>query len=141
MSIEEHERALHAVYERISAGPMADHADRVFMAIWVLEAELNNGGFSQWMFNSSGDSAAFAVAALREVGAEQAARVCEQLFALLPGGAPHVDREQRQVQLEAAEAALGPDEFERACGRHERAFYALEDELRDLLLRYVQRRP
>ena len=144
MTVEDKERALFGTWERICAHQgdasieSLDHADRVFAAIWLLEAEINNGGFSQWMFNSHGDHAEFTVAALREVGAEQAARVCERFFAMLPGGKPIPDRNARQAQLEAAEAAVGENAFENVCQLLEKEFYALEDDLRDRLLAFSQ---
>jgi hypothetical protein len=144
VTVEDKEPALFATWERISA-PQGDvslealnHADRVFAAIWLLEAEINNGGFSQWMFNSHGDHAEFTIAALREVGADQAARVCERFFAMLPGGRPIPDRNARQSQLGAAEAAAGEEAFENACQLLEEEFYALEDDLRDRLLAFSQ---
>ena len=75
--------------------------------IWMLEAELKNGGFSQWMYNSYGDHAELTIAALREIGAEQAAAICERFFAMLPGGKPLPSRDDRQVQLDGAAASLG----------------------------------
>ena len=50
VSVQEKERALFAVWDRICAGHGAvrlealGHSDRVFAAIWMLETELNNGG-------------------------------------------------------------------------------------------------
>jgi hypothetical protein len=139
MSVDEKERALFATWDRINArqgeSPFDElpHAARVFLAIWALEAELNSGGFSQWMFNSSGDHAELAVAGLREVGADRAASVCERFFAMLSGGKPLADRNARQEQLDAAGAALGDAAFEAACQALEHEFYGLEDELRDRL--------
>lgn len=143
MTIEEKERALFATWDRVSARQGEEtldqlpHSDRVFAAIWMLEAELNNGGFSQWTFNSSEDHAEFAVAALREVGAVRAASICERFFALLPDGKPLVDRNARQNQLEAAASAMGDDAFEDACQALEHEFYSVEDELRDLLFAFA----
>lgn len=143
MSVQEKERALLAVRDRIAARGDVQlealaHSDRVFVAIWTLEAELNNGGFSQWLFNSDGDHAEFSVAALREVGATQAAEVCARFFCLLPGGRPLPNRDARQAQLDAAIAALGEDAFEDACVVLEKQFHALEDDLRDRLLAFSQ---
>ena len=137
MSVQEKERALFAVWDRICAGQDAvgldalGHSDRVFAAIWMLEAELNNGGFTQWMFNSYGDHAEFSIAALREVGADQAAKVCERFFSFLPGGRPLPEQDARQAQLDAAAAAVGEDAFEDSC-------LVLEDDLRDRLLAFSQ---
>jgi len=104
----------------------------------MLEAELNNGGFSHWMFNSHADHAELTVSALREVGAGQAANVCERFFGMLPGGKPVADQNARQAQLEAAEAALGQDVFDDECQRLEQELYALEDSLRDQLFAFSE---
>ncbi len=144
MSVQEKERALFAVWDQICARQSGasldglDHRDRVFAAIWMLEAEVNNGGFSQWMFNSTGDAGEFVVTALREVGAEKLAGVCERFFALLPGGVPLPDQDSRQAQLDTASATLGDGAFESACALLEQEFYRLEDELRDQLWAFVQ---
>lgn len=85
--------------------------------------------------NSAGDRVELVVDALREVGADEAAAVCERFFALLPGGRPIPDRDARQAQLEAVDA-LGEDAFDQACLALEQEFYALEDDLRDRLCAY-----
>src|SRR6185295_11604327 len=43
--------------------------ERVFLCVWNLEAEVNNGGFSQFFDNSAGDYAAETPGALRTIGA------------------------------------------------------------------------
>ncbi len=144
MSIEAKETALFAAYERIVASQQTvgfaklDRADQLFIVIWELEAEVNNGGFSQWMFNSFGGQPELAVVALRELGASAVADVCERFFALLPGGRPESDRDARQSQLEAAEAQHGEKAFEDACSALEEEFYSLEDDLRDRLWSLVR---
>lgn len=40
-----------------------------YYAIWALESEVNNGGFSQYFCNNSGESAGFVVEALETIGA------------------------------------------------------------------------
>ena len=49
--------------------------DKILVAIWGVEAEVNNGGFSQFYINSAGDNALETPAALREIGAERIAGV------------------------------------------------------------------
>jgi hypothetical protein len=51
---------------------------KVFSPIWALEAEVNNGRFSQYFFNDCRETAGFAVEALKSVGARQAAELCRQ---------------------------------------------------------------
>jgi hypothetical protein len=144
VEVDKAERVLFAAWERI-ASRLGDRSidglvrpERMFAAIWMLEAEVNNGGFHQWMFNSTGDDAELAVAALREIGAARAASVCERFFALLPGGRPLAERNARQAQLDAAVAAIGEDAFTEACGPLEEEFQALEDDLRHRLLVFIR---
>ena len=70
------------------------------------------------------------------MGAEAAAAVCEQFYAMLSHGAPARTQDERQEQLDAAAATLGEDRFEEASSELEQRFYALEDELRTRLLEY-----
>jgi hypothetical protein len=53
-------------------------AERVFLCVWNLEAEVNNGGFEQFFVNSAGDNAAETPGALRQIGAAQAAAIAEE---------------------------------------------------------------
>src|SRR5215472_15377858 len=41
---------------------------QVFSAIWEVESEVNNGGFSQYFSNSSAESASFVVEAFETIG-------------------------------------------------------------------------
>ena len=62
---------------------------KVFSAIWEVEAEVNNGGFSQYFWNSSNESAHFVVQALEMIGAPQTASICHRaVAAAFPQGLP-----------------------------------------------------
>lgn len=136
MHTSEAEKFLSRAWDRVFASEQRvgfdrlSRAEQVFSIIWALEAEVNNGGFSQYMFNSAGDNAALAPGALREVGAVAAAEVCERFYALLPGGAPARTRDERQAQLDSVAASVGEDRFEEVSVELEQRFYALEDDLR-----------
>lgn len=144
MMVDEVEQALLVQWDRICAEWLAhgvgelSHEDQVFYWIWILQGEVDNGGFAQYMFNSTGDDALAATAALREVGAEHLADVCDRFFALLPGGRPALGPHFRQVQLDEAAARLGQDQLESACDGLHAEFRAGEDELRRRLLKYIQ---
>jgi hypothetical protein len=73
--------------------------ERVFILVWEIEAEVNNGGFNQFYFNSAGDRANQTAAALRKIGAEQMASIVDRANASFPGGPP-ADRFARQELLE-----------------------------------------
>ena len=52
--------------------------ERIFRAVWELEAQVNNGGFHQYFWNSSGSLVPDVVNALRAIGAAQMASVVER---------------------------------------------------------------
>lgn len=143
MDIQELEGRLFAEWERICQDEQhkgfagLPHRDQVFHDIWMLEAELNNGGFSQYMFNTTGDRGLRVVEGLREIDAPSLANVCERFFALLASGAPAADQDSRQAQLDEAAERMGEDAFEDTCSALETEFYAGEDELRRLLAAYA----
>ena len=51
---------------------------KVFTAVWELEAEVNNGGFSQYFWNSSRETAYFVVEALDAIQAPLTADICRR---------------------------------------------------------------
>lgn len=73
--------------------------ERTVAAIWLLEADVTNGGFDQYFFNGSGDLAAVAPQALREIGAEDAATIVEEAVSAFGTEGPAVDQTERQQQM------------------------------------------
>jgi hypothetical protein len=69
--------------------------ERGLVAVYWLWGEVNNGGFDQYFFNSSGDDSEAALAGLREMGAPGAAALLERAMGAFPGGKPSTHREQR----------------------------------------------
>jgi len=62
---------------------------RVFSAIWAAESEVNNGGFSQYFYNESAETAPFVAEALETIGAPQTANICRRAIAVaFPSGPP-----------------------------------------------------
>lgn len=144
MDVKEAEGILFRAWDRVCAREQKlgfgnlRRAEQVFVSIWMLEAEVNNGGFSQYMFNSAGDQGEFVLEALREVGAGPVAETCEQFYVMLPGGRPARTQDERQAQLDSAADIIGEVEFEERCGVLEQRFYALEEDLRSLVVAYVR---
>lgn len=75
--------------------------ERVFLCVWNLEAEVNNGGFGQYFDNSAGDHAAATPAALRSLGADEMAELVERAMALFGPAGPPADREARWAAMES----------------------------------------
>ena|SRR6478752_2004091 len=80
--------------------------ERVFVVVWELEADLNNGGFNQYFFNSHSDHVAAVPDALRAIGAPKTAAIVERAIETFPNGAPP-DRATRQELLEEIDAENG----------------------------------
>jgi len=75
-------------------------AERVFLCVWNLEAEVNNGGFEQFFINSAGDNALETPGALREIGATRTAAMAEEANSVFGPSGPPADRDARQQALE-----------------------------------------
>jgi len=109
-------------------------AERTLYITTVLEAEVNNGGFDQYFFNSSGNSANEAAEEFRKIGAFRIAEICEKAVSVFGGKVP-VDWEERQERLEE----LDEDMLEEVLGECDDAFYEYEDDLDALRYAYVMK--
>ena len=106
-------------------------AEQTFHVVWSFEAELNNGGFDQFFFNSAGDYAPQTIAALEQIGASSGADILRRACALFPGGMPNPRRDVRQDQLENI-----TDQNEAAFEKLDAEFYAYPDDISGLLCSY-----
>ena len=111
------------------------YRDQVLIAIWCLEAEVNNGGFHQFYFNSAGDYAQVVSSMLRTIEAHTMASTVDGANALFPAPGPPSDRYERQAVLEAlTDAGVSFDECDNK-------FLAYPEDLTDLLTRYLSVKP
>ena len=93
-----------------------------------LEGELNNGGFDQFFFNSTGDYALETIDALNRIGAHQTAEIVQLACDRFPHGSPPFDiglRRNLLLESVSADADAFNDLDER--------FYAYEEPLQELL--------
>jgi len=109
---------------------------KVFSAIWEVEAEVNNGGFSQYFFNNSRASAWFVARALEEIGAPKTANICKRaIAAAFPSGLP-----DDLDSIRSAAADFSEDIREKLWAL-DKEFYSYPHNLTDLLFAYVKRHP
>lgn len=108
--------------------------ERVLFSVWGAAGQIENGGFDQFFYNSSGDYAAEAVEAFRAIGAVAKAAVIARALALFPNAAPPRDRDERIGALDALTARAGEDVFESL----DEAFYASPEDVDAMLAVYVQ---
>jgi len=109
---------------------------QVFSTIWELESEVNNGGFSQYFFNSSRETAHFVVEALETIQAPLMADICSRAIRTgFPEGLP---ADSDQIQAVASDFS---DETSSALGTLDQEFYEYPNNLTELLFAYVQQHP
>jgi hypothetical protein len=110
------------------------HEQRVFSAIWELEALVNNGGF-QGYFGNCPETSNFASIALRAIGAQQCVAIVDEALALIPAPLPAEQDACWKVMhslselVEAKFAAL------------DQRFFSYPDNLTELLFAYVAAHP
>jgi len=115
-------------YEKLTA------AEKVFVSVWELEAEVNNGGFHQYFFNSSGDNAKYCVSALERIGAMNAAALVRQANSVFENGEPPVDSEIRQSKVESF-----TEEQKNFLDQLDQKFFKYPDKLTELLYDFVMK--
>ncbi|WP_445365041.1 DMP19 family protein [Microbulbifer sp. ANSA001] len=105
----------------------------VMVCVWMLEAEVNNGGFNQFFWNSAGDISIETVASLHKIGASKTASIVEAANANFGEMGPPKDREVRQQELEALEESgvLKLDSLDSD-------FYKYPNDLEELMYAYAK---
>ena len=106
---------------------------KLFVYVQNLEREINNGGFNQYFFNSSGDYARETVQALKEIKANKTAPLLEKAIQQFPDSNFPSDRTERQDIMEKIE-----DKADEVWDRLDNNFYKYEDNIAELLLDFVK---
>ena len=71
-----------------------------YIHLWTMHAEVNNGGFATFFFNSSGDTANEALVALEKIGSMETEELLDEAIALFDEvGGYSADRETRIERL------------------------------------------
>ncbi|MGN0518871.1 MAG: DMP19 family protein [Acutalibacteraceae bacterium] len=105
--------------------------ERVFFVTQTLEQEVNNGGFSQFFYNSSGDFSNELVDAFTKIGALKTAEICKKALSVFNGKVP-TERDEREELLDS----LDCDNVLSEC---DDAFYNYEDDLEALNHEYLMK--
>lgn len=105
--------------------------ERVFFVTQTLEQEVNNGGFSQFFYNSSGDFSNELVDAFTKIGALKTAEICQKALSVFNGKVP-TERDEREELLDS----LDCDNVLSEC---DDAFYDYEDDLEALNHEYLMK--
>ena len=108
--------------------------ERVLFSVWDAVGQIENGGFDQFFYNSSGDFAAEAVTALSSIGAANKAAVVKRAIALFPDSLPPRNRDER---IEVLDHISGPGDEDPFDSLNEE-FYAIAEDTDRLLEAYVE---
>ena len=103
--------------------------ERVIFITQTLEQEVNNGGFSQFFYNSSGDFSNELLDVFTQIGATKTAKICKKAISVFNGKVP-LDRGEREELLDNMK-------IETILDKCDDAFYAYEDNLEKLNYEYI----
>jgi hypothetical protein len=107
---------------------------RVFFHNQELEREINNGGFNQYFFNSSGNFAKETITSLNEIGAYTTANILKEAIAQFPDGEVPKDQSKRRTILEQIEEKANP-----VWEQLDQRFYKYDDDLNALNFDYLSK--
>ena len=96
------------------------------------QSEVNNGGFSQYLYNSSGASVSELLAALSVVGADRTAEIYRKALEYLPAKLP-LNNEQRGAVLDE----FITDEISAVLASCDDQFYEYPDDLETLIYQFI----
>jgi len=106
--------------------------ERVLYVIDVCDMEVNNGGFDQYFFNSSGDQCNELVPALTEVKAFETAKICEKALNAFGCKIPS-NRAKRNDLMDELES----DSFTEKLNECDNEYYSNEENVNELIYSYV----
>jgi hypothetical protein len=105
---------------------------KILYNVYWVEAEVNNGGFNQYFYNSSGDHAMDAVQSLDQIGASLTKELLQSAIHRFPNSSVPSDRDERIKILNS----IDPNKtlFDNLDGR----FYDLSEDRMHLTVEYVK---
>ena len=106
---------------------------KYFLFIDDLEGEVNNGGFNQYYFNSSGANSLEVIDALNAIGAFKTSLIVKKANEQFPGGVAPKDRKKR-ITLESEIEDKANPVWEKC----DEDFFKYEDNIDELLIKYVK---
>ena len=97
--------------------------------------EVNNGGFSQYFFNSSGNFGNEIVASFEKIGAIKTAEICKKAISIFPNDVP-TDWGKRQEFL-TPDDEKDEERIEEFFNKCDDAFFEYEDDLSELNYQFI----
>lgn len=102
--------------------------------IWWLEAEVNNGGFNQYYYNSSGQFAKYIPEALKLIGANQFATLTQAANSVYEREKEHITKDQDGT-TEGFSKSYDNNPLE----KFDEQYYALKEPLMELQIAFIRK--
>lgn len=103
-----------------------------YYSVFIYNAEVNNGGHSQYFVNSSGDHWKSAIEGLKEIGATSRAKILCEAAALFGAAGPCVENAPRNRQLAAFTV-----QQEKLLDQLDSQYYSCDENVEALLAQYA----
>lgn len=107
-------------------------AERVILAVEAIEREVNNGGYSQFFYNSSNVYAGIAVPALKQIGCPATAAITQRAIDALGAGS---NLTSGTIESRMNEEDPARDE---ALSKADEAYYSTGEAIADRLFDYIK---
>jgi hypothetical protein len=129
-------RVMNGLLDRIyGEGPPLSPDEKVIYCAYYLDAEVRNGGFDQFFFNSQGNLAAETLDALLAIGAPQTAALLRRACDAFKPDEPSPDRDVRWRQMDR----IHP-EVREVWHTLDEIYYASKEYVLELVDRYIETR-
>lgn len=112
-------------------------AFRYIYITWALDGEVNNGGFIQYFYNTSGMYAADLTDALRNIRAYKTEKIAADAIALYNKERALHEKVRKEGSMESFMSSYGESEL----GKLDELFYKTGEDLSKLRIRYIRSNP
>ncbi len=103
-----------------------------YYAVFIYDAEVNNGGHSQYFVNSSGDHWKSALEGLTAIGAKTRAKILHEATSLFGTGGPSKENDPRHRQL-----ASFSNQQDKSLDALDSKYYSCDENIEALLAQYA----
>jgi len=130
------QRVITRILDLLEEGGTLSPAQRVIFLAYFMDAEVRNGGFDQFFFNTQGNFAADTIDALHAVGAPKSADLLRRACAAFAPEAPSPDRDVRWTQMDRL-----PKELREGWNALDTLYYDFGEKIPALIRAYIESNP
>lgn len=109
--------------------------EKTFIFVDILEAQVNNGGFDQFFFNSSGDFTYEVLEAYENIGAYKTAKIIIEAIKLFPKVPVSKDTETRRIIMQDLS-----EEISEKWNQLDDQFYKYEENIVTFMIDYIKKK-